>query len=280
VNRRNWIIVGVILAVVIMLFIFPKGKNPDFIEEVPAPVAGGENVSERSSGKDLYAQAVTFYKEGELLKSKEALGQIISEHSSFDNIESVQKELGALNVEILFSNILTTQSIIHDVVRGDTLGELAKKHRTTIELIKKSNNLKNNIIKIGQKLRIWTGTFNVFVDKSQNILILKNGDEVVKVYDVSTGKNNNTPVGNFTIVTKLVDPVWFNSGVIVPPESPQNVLGSRWLGFDISGYGIHGTVEPETIGRQVTAGCIRMRNEEVEELYAILPRGVKVEIVN
>jgi lipoprotein-anchoring transpeptidase ErfK/SrfK len=121
----------------------------------------------------------------------------------------------------------------------------------------------------------------VFVDKSQNILILKDGADVVKVYNVSTGANNSSPVGEFTITSKLKDPVWFNKGIVVPPESPANVLGTRWLGFEEApGYGIHGTVEPDKIGQQVTAGCVRMRNEEVEELYSILPMGTKVTIVD
>jgi len=111
-------------------------------------------------------------------------------------------------------------------------------------------------------------------------LILKVNDEALKVYYVSTGKDNSTPVGDFTITSKLVDPVWFNKGVVVPPDSPQNVLGSRWLGFNLSGYGIHGTVDPDMIGRQVTAGCVRLRNEEVEELYDMLPMGTKVTIVD
>ena len=132
---------------------------------------------------------------------------------------------------------------------------------------------------MGQKLRIWQGSFNIYVDKSQNILILKDGNEVVKVYRVSTGQNNGTPAGKFKIVNKLVDPVWFNRGVVVPPESPANVLGSRWMGFDVPGYGIHGTIEPETIGQHVTAGCIRMRNEEAEELYSLIPVGTEVTVV-
>ncbi len=118
------------------------------------------------------------------------------------------------------------------------------------------------------------------MDKSQNILILKDNNEVVRVYSVSTGANNSTPVGKFKITSKLVDPVWFNRGAVVPPESPENVLGSRWLGFDLPGYGIHGTVEPETIGKQVTAGCVRMRNEDVEELYSLVTIGSEVEIVD
>ena len=112
------------------------------------------------------------------------------------------------------------------------------------------------------------------------MLLLKEGDDVIKVYRVSTGSNSSTPVGEYKITSKLVDPVWFNKGVVLPPESPQNVLGTRWLGFDLPGYGIHGTIEPEAIGQQVTAGCVRMRNEEVEELYSIVPLGTEVTIVN
>jgi len=111
--------------------------------------------------------------------------------------------------------------------------------------------------------------------------LLTHQDEVLKVYKISTGEGNITPVGNFEIVSRLVDPVWFPpGGGAIPPESPQNVLGTRWLGFDLSGYGIHGTIDPESIGDQVTAGCVRMYNEDVEELYSIIPRGTQVAIVD
>jgi len=97
---------------------------------------------------------------------------------------------------------------------------------------------------------------------------------------VSTGSNNSSPVGTFKITTKLTDPVWFKSGAVVPPESPDNVLGTRWMGFDLAGFGIHGTTEPDKIGQQVTAGCVRMRNGEVEEIYTLIPLGTSVQIVD
>ena len=52
------------------------------------------------------------------------------------------------------------------------------------------------------------------------------------------------------------------------------------MGLTAKGYGIHGTAEPEKLGQQVTAGCVRMKNEEVEELYGILPPGTEVTIVD
>ena len=228
----------------------------------------------------LYEKAKAFKKDRRLEEAKVVYLRMLSNYPSFDHIDQVQADLEDVNMDIIFSNAKTKYAVMHKVVSGDTLGELAKEYGTTVDHIKISNHLRSDVIRIGKKLRIWNTAFNIHIDKSQNVLLLKVGGEVLKVYDVSTGKDNSTPVGAFKIVTKLVDPVWFGPGAIVSPESPENVLGSRWLGFDIAGYGIHGTVDPDTIGQQATAGCVRMRNGEVEELYSIISTGVTVKIVD
>ena len=233
------------------------------------------------SSKQLYTKAASLRQKGEALKAKQYYQEILKNYPETENIAAIQKELEALNLDVIFSQTqVPDKTVIHEVVAGDTLGKIAKKYKTTVEFIQRSNNLKSDVIRIGQKLRIWTGTFNLLIDKSQNVLILKDGNEVVKVYDVATGENNCTPTGAYTITTKLIDPVWFSRGAIVPPESPENVLGSRWLGFDLPGYGIHGTTEPDSIGTQSTAGCIRMLTNDVEELYSIVPKGTSVVIVD
>jgi len=118
------------------------------------------------------------------------------------------------------------------------------------------------------------------VDKSQNILILESDSDVVKTYRVSTGKNNITPVGTFKITSKLIDPAWTHEGKVIPAGDPKNILGTRWLGFDVPGYGVHGTTQPQSIGQQATAGCVRMLNQEVEELYDLLPLGTEITIID
>jgi lipoprotein-anchoring transpeptidase ErfK/SrfK len=270
VNRNYVISGGVIILIVVLFFIFSKG------EDVSVPVQASSPDVE-----NLYSQAQRLKKDHELPRAREVYQEIIQKYPEADNMVTIQKELEEINMNLLFSNkTVEGKTVTHEVVSGDTLGKIAKKYGTTVDLVRKSNNLKDDTIRVGQKLRVWTGQFNIYVDKSQNILILKDGNEVIKVYRVSTGENNSTPVGEFSITSKLVDPVWFHKGVVVPPESPANVLGTRWLGFDISGYGIHGTVDPDSIGQQVTAGCVRMRNLEVEELYSIVPNGTKVIIVD
>ncbi|MFP4472985.1 MAG: L,D-transpeptidase family protein [Candidatus Omnitrophota bacterium] len=274
--NRN-ILLGIIAAAAVVggIMIFSSGGGDQ------QPAAFEDNVQKEA--QDLYRQAQKLKRKNEPLAAKQAYREILQNYPEAVNAREVQKELYDLNMELLLSNRpVEGKTVIHEVEPGDTLGKISKTYGVTIPLIKKSNNLKSDVIRVGQKLRIWQGDFNIYVDKSQNILILKDKNDVLKVYDVSTGENNSTPVGTFKITTKLVDPVWFNRGIVVPPESPQNVLGTRWLGFDVSaeGYGIHGTIEPETIGQQVTAGCVRMLNEDVEEVYDLVPSGTEVTIVD
>ena len=267
--NRKWIIPIVLCAAVGVAFTLSRFKHQAAQVDENMPQA-----------QQLVEQAMALQAHGQMLEAKAEYQKILAEHPDFDDIETIQSQLGELNIKIVESNTETPQTVLHKIQAGDSLGKLAKEYNTTQELIKKSNNLSGDVIRLGQKLRIWKGNFQIHVDKSRNILILKNGEEVLKVYNVSTGTNNSTPVGKFKITIKLVDPVWFKSGAVIPPESPENVLGSRWMGFDLAGYGIHGTTEPDKIGLQATAGCVRMLNRDIEELYTLVPIGTVVTVVD
>lgn len=183
----------------------------------------------------------------------------------------------SVNLETILSDIQTSQTVVYKVRPNDTLLKIAGKFHTTIDLIKKRNHLDSDLIRDGQKLSIWIGRFYIVVDKSDNTLTLQNDDGVIKIYPVSSGKESTTtPTGEFTIKDRLVDPVWFHHGIVVPSGTPENFLGTRWLGFDKPKYGIHGTVEPELIGKSVSGGCVRMHNADVEELYMLIPEGTTV----
>ena len=241
----------------------------------------GAGVFSRSASipvQKLLDEAQEAQSQGDTLKARGAYQQILSEYPDYEKIEDIQNKLGALNMQIIFSTQETPNTVIHQIEPGDSLGKLAKQYGTTKELIKKSNGLKSDVIRVGHKLRIWKAPFTVLVSKSQNTLTLKSVEDVVKIYRVSTGKNNSTPVGTYKIASKIPNPVWFKpGGPPIPPESPENELGSRWMGFDEDPhYGIHGTLHPNVIGEQATAGCVRLINTDVEELFDILPLGTQV----
>lgn len=264
-----------IIAVVIVSIVFGTGlvlaqkKTP-----VAAPAAAVVPLPQ------LLEQVNKAEAAGDKQALKQAYSKIVNDHPDYDNVEQIQQKLGELNLALILTNAKSDKVVVHQVDIGDSLGKLAKQYGTTKELIKRRNNLKSDVIRVGQKLSIWTAPFSISVDKSQNTLILRSGDEVVKTFRCSTGKDNSTPVGKFTIANKIEKPVWFKPGSApVPPESPENELGTRWMGFgEDPHYGIHGTIRPDQIGTQATAGCVRLTNEEVEMLYDMVPAGTKVTI--
>ena len=271
------IIIGIVAAIVLV------AGTIGIIHHHKAVAAASKDSEETSVPvNQLLAQAAQEEANGDKLKAKEAYDQIISNYPDYDKIEDVQNKLGALNIDLIFSPAQMPQTISYQIVPGDSLGKLARKYNTTTQLIKRANGLKSDVIRTGETLRIWTAPFNILINKSQNVLFLKSGEEVLKIYHVSTGRDNITPVGAFKIASKIENPVWFrNGGAPIPSESPENELGSRWMGFDTDPhYGIHGTLHPESIGQQVTAGCVRLKNSDVEELFDIVPVGTEVAIQN
>ena len=64
------------------------------------------------------------------------------------------------------------------------------------------------------------------------------------------------------------------------PNTPENPLGTRWMGFDLESYGLHGTTEPDSIGKSRSLGCIRMLNPEVEELFELVGEGTAITVMD
>lgn len=108
----------------------------------------------------------------------------------------------------------------------------------------------------------------IIVDTAEHTLSLYMDNEFYKSYPIAVGKKSSpTPKGVTTIANKSVN--------------PGGPYGSRWMGLAFHGghYGIHGTNNPNSIGKSVSKGCIRLHNEDVNELYDIVPIGTTVEII-
>ena len=224
----------------------------------------------------LLTRAEAALAQGSYLEAKQLCQQALQQNPDVKTAAAAQERLGQANVKLLFSPLPAPDSAAYVVAPGDSLARISRKMGTTVELLRVSNNLRGDFIRVNQRLKVSQAKFSVLVDKSLNTLTLKNGEEVVKVYRCSTGAGGITPAGTFKITSRMIDPVWKG---IVPPGDPVNPLGTRWLGFDLPQYGIHGTSDPGSIGRQVTQGCVRLSNPDVEELYTLLPEGTLVAIV-
>ena len=200
----------------------------------------------------------------------------------------IENKVAPINIQLVLSPLQMPEKIDCLVKRGDSLDRIARRHGTTSELIQKSNEVMNpNRIMVGDRLRVFTGKFSMVGSKSNHDLVITMNGEFFKRYKVGTGRFGKTPLGTFEIRDKIKEPVWWRpDGREVPFGDPENILGTRWLAMratgeteDVRGYGIHGTWAPESVGTASSAGCLRMINEDVEELFAYIPIGTPMTIV-
>ena len=219
-----------------------------------------------------------------------ALSMIISENCTSKNIidqynDANMKRLRARNDDFNKSWYI--------VKSGDALSKIAKKYNTTVSFIKSLNNKDTDIIRVGERLLVFNGknsdnknTFSIYVSKSRNTLDLLVNDKLFKRYSVGTGKFGKTPEVDFFVYDKIEEPPWTrpSDNKIIEYGDPENVLGTRWFALkspeneELVGFGIHGTWERDSIGYQSSDGCVRMFNEDVEELFNLIPRNTKVTI--
>ena len=118
----------------------------------------------------------------------------------------------------------------------------------------------------------------IIVSLADRELALVEDGAVKKIYPVAIGKATTpSPTGTFTIVNRVTDPTYYHKGQVVEP-GPENPVGTRWIGLNQKGYGIHGTNAPKSIGKAASHGCIRMAKKDLEELFEIVRPGDVVEI--
>ncbi|MCI0364736.1 MAG: L,D-transpeptidase family protein, partial [Phycisphaerales bacterium] len=208
--------------------------------------------------------------------------------------DRIRTELGKLNDRILFGpGIIPGDTLCetYTVQSGDALSKLPRKLglHTDYLLIKRINGIQEDRIRVGQKLKVIKGPFHAIVYKPDFRLDLYLGDPrkdpnciFIKSFRVGLGEHDATPEGLFLIKphSKLINPAWANprTGEQFDADDPKNPLGEYWIGLigagenirGLEGYGIHGTIEPDSIGQMKSMGCVRLLHDDVALLYELM----------
>lgn len=125
---------------------------------------------------------------------------------------------------------------------------------------------------------------NLVLQLTERKVSVYKGSQIVATYPVAIGKKGReTPTGEWQVMETIVNPGWtnFNTGKMMPPGK-NNPLGSRWIGFWTDGkdtIGFHGTNQPNSIGKAVSHGCVRMYDKDVQALYPLIKVGTIVRVV-
>ena len=166
----------------------------------------------------------------------------------------------------------------YEVQSGDFLQRVAPKYGLNWEYLAALNRIDPRRVRAGQKLKVIKGPFSAFVDLSDFELTIHCHGFFVKRYSIGTGRDGSTPVGKFAVLDRITSPQYTDpNGRVIEGGQPTNPLGTHWIDLGDS-YGIHGTIEPSSIGKAESAGCVRMRNEDVVEVYNFLVKGSEVVI--
>jgi len=181
---------------------------------------------------------------------------------------------------------------------GDRLSRVAANKSTTWEFLGSINNLSDpKKLRAGQTLKVIEGPFNAVVTKSTFTMDIwlgdpeKKGGVFITSFPVGLGRDDSTPTGVWMVEAqrKLKNPTYFSprGEGIIEADDPKNPLGEYWIGLTGTdgaalgkmSYGIHGTIEPESIGHQSSLGCIRMRNDDIAMVFNMLVEGKSIVIV-
>lgn len=271
----------------------PSNPAPPPPTQQPNTVAAKPPAPPPTSAPDAGLRAAAHVDKG---KAAEQAGDVLAARAHFnkalelglpaDRRRQVRGWLCAVADKTIFNAFRTPGDPLtksHVVQRGDTLAKIAKKYHVTDALLAKLNGIRNkNVIRLGQRLKVVQGPFRAVVDKSEYQLRLYLDDVLVREYRVGLGGGDSTPLGEWRVKpgSKLIDPTYFpiDGGPIVSASDPTNPLGEHWIGLEgvrgeavgQTGYGIHGTIEPDSIGKSMSKGCIRLLNQEVAEVFDLL----------
>lgn len=226
---------------------------------------------------------------GEFIQARDLFQEAVTS-AAWDSEEwnEALDALGAANVALIFSPKQTPDSKTYTVGSGDTLTSIGIKLNTTQGLLMRANNLDaESTLRVGQTLKWTPKDFRIVIERTTRRLFLLDSDGVFKRYSTGLGMPGyETTLGKYKIGNKIQDPTWHKPGAgPIPPGDPGNELGTRWMPFvpEQEGLptdlGIHGAIDPSTVGKYSSHGCARLRMDEVEELYDLVVRSTPAEVV-
>jgi lipoprotein-anchoring transpeptidase ErfK/SrfK len=274
----------------------PKIDDPVAVEAPPAAPTG--TPEQRSKAQKLLAEGEAHRAGGRLIQARSKLSQaLLTEHLGEPEADEARRELTALADKTVFSPRIyegDPYAMPYTFREREVLQNVERRLKlyTPWQGLLKVNNLHSaRRIRAGQTLKMIRGPFHAVVYKQQHVMDLylhREGLERVFIrrLDVGLGKEGSTPLGAWRVENKLIHGDYYPT-----PDSsqvqrrirygqPGYAFGKKglWIGLKgtdantegMSGYGIHSTDAPDSIGQDASEGCIRLSDQDIDLVYALL----------
>lgn len=250
------------------------------------------------------------------VQAREALNSLLSDpNATSAERDTVKRLLAEVSQTLTFGPQVVEGdgfAFKYEIKPGDSLVKIASRESLGIDwrFLQRINRMTDpGRLQVGQKIKAVRGPFHAVVSKGGFRLDLYqgsppalSGETVVNAaggatvfiasFPVGLGEFGSTPTGAFMVKqnSRLVNPAWRNprTGEQFTADDPKNPIGERWVGLagieertrSLLGYGLHGTIEPESIGSEKSMGCVRMLHDDICLIYELMTEGVStVQIV-
>jgi lipoprotein-anchoring transpeptidase ErfK/SrfK len=280
--------------------------NTPAVNPVPSnTIAGGTPETLQLLAEAAQAQAA-----GRLVDARTKFNKALFDASlSPSERGMIRAQITMLNQTLVFSSTVAPGDALFDsyiVKGGDNPTLIVRRQGLPVDrlFIQRINGLGDGKgLRVGQRVKVTRTPFHAVVSKSAHRLDLYMGTPItsgasdgrvvgpdmqeadwtyIRSFRVGLGESNGTPEGLFIIKanSKLINPTWKNprTGEFFAADDPKNPIGEHWMGLEgvdentrkFTGYGIHGTVDPASIGQNMSMGCVRLAADDVAMLYEVL----------
>jgi lipoprotein-anchoring transpeptidase ErfK/SrfK len=251
---------------------------------------------------DLITQAQSRLEAGDLLTAREQLNDALQGGQLGDGqAAEIKQRISQINQTLVFSKQRFPDDPyggVYEVKPGDSLAKIAGESDTTWELLSRINGIDPRHLRAGATIKIAQGPFFAVVTKRKFTLDIYLGalpgeksSMYVTTFPVGLGLDDSTPTGTWMVEPhrKLKHPTYYSprgEGVIAA-DDPKNPLGGYWIGITGTdgqavgkmSYGIHGTIDPDSIGKQSSMGCIRLRSQDIAVVFDLMVEGKSLVVV-
>lgn len=259
-----------------------------------------------TSGQDavtLYNKGDQLIADGDLVGGRSVLSQLLFDTNlklSAQDAMVIRNRLTEVNRDLVFSPDIYPDDPITEPYKVDTLlGQIGVKFRVPYQILEIINNTTAPRLQADQTIKVLKGPLHARVIKHQFLMdiyaVAPDGLPVfICSFKVGLGKDDKTPVGSWKVsaASKVKNPGWRDDQTNrwYPPDDPENPIGEYWIAIEGTddntkhkrGFGIHGTTEPDSIGREASRGCIRLADEDIKLVFYMLTdhsQGSTVQIV-
>jgi len=258
---------------------------------LPEPPASGPDVSAK-----VFAESSALIRAGNMVEARRLLSDALRSPSlPSPEAEQLRATIAVLNEGMVFGPEITPGDPfvrLYTIRSGDALSKIASREgvKTNWRFVQRINGISNpSRIRAGNRVKLVQGPFHAVVDKQAHRMDVWMGEGedavFVRSFAVGLGEFGSTPHGGFRVRrgSKMVNPPWTNprTGERFAADDPENPIGEYWIGLSgidphnlqEQGFGIHGTIDPDSIGEDRSMGCIRLGDGDVDLIYEMLTEG-------